>query len=319
VPRAAVRRYGPTLLVLGLLTATAVAFVVAERVKLEKSPIRGPRVSEVFSPVCECPLRIATIAFSLSRRDRLDVAVVDAQSDVVRILVQARRFLAVHPLVFEWNGRDDEGRIVPEGIYRPRVRFLDRDRTIVLPNPIRVDVTPPTITALGVRPRVLSPDGDGRADAIAVRYEVDEPARALLLIDGVQRVRGKLREPPEGQLQWYGRAQGRTFSPRTYRLTLLGEDEAGNLSDPVSAGSIRIRYIVLGSRLLRTRARARFSVAVDTDARSYVWRFAGRRGVAGGPRLSLRAPRAGRYILVVEAGGHRARAVVVVRPRLRRR
>ena len=44
---------------------------------------------------------------------------------------------------FFWNGRDNEGRLVPEGKYRPKVELGNADRTIVLPNPIRVDVTRP--------------------------------------------------------------------------------------------------------------------------------------------------------------------------------
>src|SRR5919109_3988813 len=124
-----IRRHGPTLLVLALLVGTAVAFVVAERVKLEKSPIRGPRVVEVFSPLCECANRVATISFRLSRSDRLGVAVVDSNGDLVRTLVRRQSFLALHRLVFEWNGRDDEGRVVREGTYQPRVHFADRDRT----------------------------------------------------------------------------------------------------------------------------------------------------------------------------------------------
>jgi hypothetical protein len=312
-----VKRHGPTLLVLALLLATALAFVVSERVKLEKSPILGPEVDPVFSPVCECPDRVATISFRLSRADRLGVGIVDARDQLVRTLVTRKSFLPLHRLEFDWDGRDDEGRIVPEGVYRPRVRFADRDRTIILPNPIRVDETPPSILVESVRPRIFSPDGDGRAEGIAVRYVVNEPARALLLVDDLRRVRGKLRVRPKGQVQWYGRSGGRSFPAGTYSLALVAEDEAGNISAPVSAGTVRVRYIELGRRIVRSRARSRFSIRVDTDARAYVWRFAGRRGLASGPRLVLRARRRGRFALVVEERGHRARAVVVVAPRPR--
>lgn len=315
----AVRRHGPTLLVLALLVATAVAFVVAERVKLEESPIRGPRVDPVFSPICECPDHSATISFRLSRADRLGVGIVDDQDRLVRTLVERKSFIPLHRLVFDWDGRDDDGRFVPEGVYRPRVRFADRDRTIVLPNPIRVDTTPPAITAEGVRPRLFSPDGDGRAEGIAVRYAVNGPARALLLVDGVRRVRGKLRLKQKGQLQWYGREGGRSLPPRTYRLTLVAQDEAGNLSAPAPSGTVRIRYIELRPRVVRVRTRARFRLAVDTDAAVYRWRFAGRTGIARGRVLVLRARRPGRYALVVEVRGHLARASVTVSPRRRLR
>ena len=309
------RRQGPTLLVLALLAATAVAFVVAERVKLQESPIRGPEVDAVFSPVCECPDHVARVSFLLSRRERLEVGIVDEDNRLVRTLVEQKSFPPTHRLDFEWNGRDDGGRLVPEGIYRPRVRFADRERTIILPNPIRVDQTPPRITAEGVRPRVFSPDGDGRAEGIAVRYGVNETARALLFVKGTRRVRGKLRLAKSGQLQWYGRRGGRGLPAGVYGLQLVAQDEAGNVSGRVPSGAVRIRYIELAQSVIRARPRTDFRVAVDTDASSYEWRFGSRRGVARGPVLTLRAGRAGRYALVVEERGHRARATVVVSPR----
>ncbi len=311
------RRHGPILLVVALLTATAVAFVVAERVKLEKSPIRGPRVTRVFSPVCECANTAASISFLLSRPDTVGVGIVNENGDLVRTLVQDRRYLALHRLEFEWDGRNADGEVVPEGLYRPRVHFADRDRTIVLTNLIRVDTTAPTIVAKGVRPRIFSPDSDGRRDGVAVRYAANEPARALLLVDGVRRVRGKLRTRLKGQLQWYGRAAGSTFPAGTYRLQLVAEDEAGNVSRPVPAGTVRIRYIDVTPAFVRVKVGSRFRVGVDTDAASYAWRFAGRSGDAHGPALVLRARKPGRFALVVEELGHRARSVVVVTRRRR--
>ena len=312
------RRHGPILLVLALLAGTAVAFVIAERVKLEKSPLRGQQVTRVFSPICECANRTARISFRLSRADTVGVGIVNADGDLVRTLVPDRRYLALHRLEFEWDGRNADGAVVPEGFYQPRVHFADRDRTIVLPNPIRVDTTPPAILAKGVRPRVFSPDGDGRRDGVAVRYSVSEsPARALLLVKGVRRVRGKLRDSRQAQLQWYGRAEGNSFPAGTYRLQLVAEDEAGNVSKPVPAGAVRIRYIEVTPALVRVRVRARFRVRVDTDASSYTWRFAGRSGDAHGPALVLQARRPGSFPLVVEELGRRARSAVVVTRRTR--
>lgn len=308
------RRHGPIVLVLALLVGTAAAFAVAERVKLGKSPIRGPRVTSPFSPICECPNRRATISFRLSRADAVGVGIVDADGHLVRTIARDRRYLALHRLEFEWDGRDSDGLVVAEGVYRPRVHFADRDRTIVLPSPIRVDTTAPELTARGVRPRVFSPDGDGRRDGVAVRYTVNETARALLFVDGVRRVRGKLRRPGIAQIQWYGLVDGESLPAGRYALQLVGVDEAGNSSVPVSAGEVRIRYIDVAPAQVRVRLGSRFRVAVDTDAASYTWRFAGRSGVAHGPALVLRARKRGRFALVVEHAGHGARATVVVTP-----
>ena len=54
-----------------------------------------------------------------------------------------------------------------------------------------------------------------------------------------------------------------------------------------------------------------------TDAPTFRWRFAGRTGVGKPGLLVLRAPKAGRYKLFVDANGHAARADVVVRPRVK--
>jgi hypothetical protein len=76
-----------------------------------------------------------------------------------------------------------------------------------------------------------------------------------------------------------------------------------------------VRYIELARETIRAKARTRFGVRVDTDARSYTWLFAGRRGRSSARLLVLRAPAAGRYRLFVEASGHGDSARVLVRPR----
>ncbi len=309
-------RTATTLLVLGLLAGTAVAFAVSEGLKLEKTPITATKVDKVFSPVCGCPMRRARIAFRLRKADRLTISMVDSEGRRIRTLVDGRRFgRGLHH--FTWNGRDDGGRLVLEGKYRPKVELSGADRTIVLPNPIRVDVTRPRVVLVGVRPRVLSPDGDGRGDVARVRYRVSERAHALLLVNGRQRVRGRWQRP-RGELSWYGRAGGRPLPPGRYRLEIVAEDLAGNLSRPVSAGLVRIRYVELSQRVVRARAGARIAVGVSADAPRLLWSL--RRGSStvargsAGKAIVLRAPRRpGRYLLVVEAAGHRARAAVVVR------
>ena len=82
------RRLPQLLVVLGLLGATAAAFAVTERLKLEKSPITGTRVDKVFSPVCECARDIAVISFRLRRRSIITVDMLDSSGNPVRTLVR---------------------------------------------------------------------------------------------------------------------------------------------------------------------------------------------------------------------------------------
>ncbi|MER3409209.1 MAG: hypothetical protein C4306_03695 [Thermoleophilia bacterium] len=308
-------RTATTLLVLALLTGSAVSFAVSERLKLEESPISDTRVDKVFSPVCGCSSRRAIIGFRLRRSDRLWLSVIDEEGKERRRLVDGRRLGAGFHR-FAWNGRDDAGALVPEGRYRPKVELDRARRTIVLPNPIRVDRTRPRVIAVRVEPRAISPDGDGRGDRLVVRYRLSERAHALLYVNGKRRVWTRLQRPV-WQLAWYGRVGERPLPPGLYRLSLAAVDLAGNVSRRVGAGVVRIRYVAVRPRLLQARPGERLRLVVDTDAASlrYILRRASSVVATGvsSPRLSLRAPRRpGRYLLTVEAAGHRARALVLV-------
>jgi hypothetical protein len=75
-----------------------------------------------------------------------------------------------------------------------------------------------------------------------------------------------------------------------------------------------VRYVELSRQRIDAVAGKRFSVRVLTDADSYRWLFAGRRGVGRRQVLVLRAPdEPGPYTLYVTVGGHAARAPVDVR------
>ena len=304
-------RLPQTLIVLALLGATAAAFAVTERLKLERSPITGTRVDRVFSPVCECARDVAVISFVLRRPGSVTVELLDSGGDRVRTLVRDRDEERGR-LSFTWDGRDDFERIVEDGVYRPRVLLEEHGRTIVLPNPIRVDTTAPRIRLLRVFPRVFSPDGDGRRDRVAARYEIGEAARAMMLVDGRRRVLSKFRETA-GQLVWFGRVNGRPVRPGTYEIRLRAFDRAGNRDSSRRAVPVVVRYVALRRDRIEVVAGRRFSVRVSTDALTYRWIFAGDRGIARRRNLVLRAPETpGEYRVIVTVRGRADSAEVVV-------
>jgi hypothetical protein len=192
--------------------ATATAFAVTQRLKLEPSPISQTRVAKVFSPVCECESHVADIDFSLRRADHLRVAIrIDgrevtiANGEFPRGSVQIR-----------WNGRDAAGNVVPDGVYYPVVHMRRAQRTIDLPNPIRVDTKPPTITLVRAQ----------RDDAKTLfYYRTSEPAHALLFVNGRRRVR-TYSTRRHGRLPFYG-----SLSTKS-RYVIEAEDLAGNRSGP---------------------------------------------------------------------------------------
>jgi hypothetical protein len=306
-----VARWPQLLIALALLGATAAAFAVTERLKLERSPVTGTRVDRVFSPVCECARDSAVISFVVRRRETVTVDILDQDRRSIRTLVRNRPEPRGRVL-YTWDGRDNLDRVVPEGIYRPRVQLERNGRTIVLPNPIRVDTTAPVITLERVFPRVFSPDSDGRRDRVTASYRIDERARALMLVNGRQRVQSKFRRV-EGRLVWFGMVNGRTVRPGVYEIRLRAVDRAGNRSVRTRAVPVRVRFVELSRERIEVGAGRRFSVRVRTDADSYRWLFAGERGVGERAVLVLRAPEEpGAYRLYVAAGGRAASADVEV-------
>lgn len=303
-------RIASTVLVVALLAATAAAFVLTQGLKSQPSPIFGTKVDEVFSPVCGCDTRQATIEFKLREADRVDVSIVDG-GEVVRTIESGRQYDR-GPVEFEWDGRDDAGRLLPEGEYLPRVHLRNDRSTITLPNPIRIDATPPRLERVVVRRRVLSPDGDRRGDRVTFRFRLNEPGRTMLLVDGKRRVLTKFPRT-EDKLEWFGKVGGRALPVGTHVARLAAVDPAGNVGERSEPIAIVIRYAAFGRNRILVAPGGQFTVRVSSDARTVRWELGGRTGVVRPGTLRLRAPlQKGRFTLAVTANGHTARAAVFV-------
>ena len=305
-------RLPQTVIVLTLLVATATAFAVTERLKLEKSPVTGTKVDKIFSPVCECSHDVAVVSFRLRKPETVTVDILNSHGDSVATLVRDQREQDGR-VSYTWDGHNDLGLVVPEGRYRPRVRLRAHGRTIVLPNPIRVDTTPPTIRLVRLFPEVLSPGIDGRHDRLTALYQSNERARALMLVDGKQRVLARFRAT-KGRLRWFGLVDGHAVPPGTYAVRLRALDQAGNRSASTRPMKVHVQYIAFRRTRIAAVAGRRFSVRVSTYARTYRWVFNRRRASTRKKVLVLRAPtHAGAFPLYVRVGSHAARAMVVVR------
>ena len=300
------------MLVVALLAATAIAFGVTQRLKLERGPIAGPDIAKVFSPVCRCAKERASIEFRLRQAATLTIGIVDEDGDQVRTLIRDRPYPAGRVAVV-WNGRDDAGERVPDGEYRPRVELGRRE--IVMPNRIEVDTRAPRIRITKVSRDVFSPDGDGRLDSVTVRYAQTERAQPSLFVNG-RFFEQKYSRLETGEFRWFGRRAGRALPAGSYALSLRTDDVAGNRSRRTEPVRVRIRFVELARSTVRVRAGLRFRIGVDADAGTVSWRLGQRRGVVRPGLLVLRAPsRPGRYTLTVRTHGHADRARVLVTPR----
>ena len=301
-------RFAPIALVLALLAATAGAFALTESLKLEKSPITGTKVSKTFSPKCGCPTRVARIAFRLRTANRLTAVIVDSGGTVVRTLVTGRS-VSKGLVVLRWNGRDDGGTLLPDGDYKPRVHLSSDRRTILLPNPIRLDTQPPRAVIVSVTPQVFTP-GHGR---VTVTYRMSEPASAILYVNGIRRVKSRFH-PTRGTIQWFGTIGSTQLPPDDYRLQVAGVDLAGNVGPKTAPRTVRIRYLEPVRELVHASPGGPLVVRY-LPALPVRWQLGTRFGFAQHGVVRLRAPdQAGTYRLFLTRGTHAARVTVVVGP-----
>jgi hypothetical protein len=307
-----------TATVLGLLAATAVAFAVTEGAKLTRSPIGGTHVTKIFSPRApDAASRSARVAFRLRTRERLTVWIEDARGRRVRTLLPARTERAGTKLDLAWDGLNDAGLLQGDGFYRPVVKLEHSHRTIVLPNPIRVDTVPPRIAVPKPLYPILSPDGDHHGDLFRVRYRLSERAHGLLLVRVGRRqvqVEYTRTQKPVGELVWNGKVKGKPVRPGAYLLSAAARDEAGNVSKPYPFADATVRYVALGRKRVTVLRGRRFAIRVSTDAPTVRWKLLARTGVARRGTLHFTAPKArGLWFLYVYVDDHAARCAVIVR------
>jgi hypothetical protein len=307
-----VARVLSTAVVLALLAATALAFVVTEGAKLEKSPIMGTKVPfPVFSPTGVGP-KAAEVIFRLRTRERIEAWIQDRSGNKVRELQPPRTFNRGARLDLVWNGFDDSGILVPDGVYTPVVKLIRSHRVLVLPSPIRLDTKPPVVTLPHPLYPILSPDGDGRRDSFTVRYRINERAQAILAVRGT-RVELTHSRKTTGELHWNGELNGRPVRPGRYLMTVAARDEAGNESKPFPFAIAHVRYIALGRDRVVVRPGGKFALRVSTDAPTVHWTLHGRSGAQSRGTLRFTAPKSvGVYRLYVSAGSHAAKCTVVV-------
>ena len=324
-----------------LVVATLGAFFVTQRLKQTPRLVQTLSVTEVFSP--HVTYRKAGIRIRLKRTDDATVSLLDEDGNVVRRLARNRRMRARRPVQFLWDGRDDAGRVLPDGRYRVRVGLRRQGRSVTLIDEIAIDGTPPRPIVRvrrpeGARGPLIFPQPGNRP----VRFEV---TNATMVGTPVFRVyRTDLPKPkavtrlPAGpgatEGEWRGPIAGaRRPPPGTYAIVAQVTDRAGNVGssfpfgaqprpdDPAGGPGVTVRYLAGQAPPRAVRAGSRVTVFVDSRRRPYRWRVhrLGQtktlvRGRGRRPVLRFRAPRgpSGVYLLELRAGGRRAKVPVAV-------
>jgi hypothetical protein len=217
----------------GLLVATGAAFVVTERLKLEKSPIAGTRLTKTFSPVCACASDSASILFRLRHGGSVDVDVINPAGVVVRQLARSR--FPAGWMSLRWSGRNVFGRVSPDGDYRIRVHLPAQHRTIVFPNVIVLDTTAPKVKQFRVTRKTIQVGERTRID-----YSFSKGAHPVVFVDGREAVYGRFAHTT-GTLDWFGKVKGLPVRPGIHRISLAARDDAGNSSPKTGGLEVRVR------------------------------------------------------------------------------
>lgn len=191
------RIVAPLLLLLAAACSLAAVFAV-HRIESSGGPLAEPFATRYFSPGLPGRRGVAVVRFTTQRPERITVRIIDRSGTEVRRLIDSQRISGRE--IQTWDGRDDQHRVVPDGIYTARITRAGDARAYAPPEPITVDTRAPR----GRLDQATFVDGELRGLVVL------EPGSTITLeaADGVKL---------EGLRRWFPRAgtvSGRPTGPR---------------------------------------------------------------------------------------------------------
>jgi flagellar hook assembly protein FlgD len=208
-----------------------------------------------FSPNGDKRADVVTATLSLPDAERVTWAVRNSAGTVVRGNVFLG-YLASGKHTFTWNGLNNSGRRVPDGVYTLSVSTSNatptRAATLfgLATRAVRVDVTAPAITAVAAVTGTFYPYPDSFKDSITPKVTVNEPGTLSMIVKNSAGTVVRtlvLKHSAAGTLPvtWNGIVNGGARAPAgTYSYRFLAEDPAlnrrlsGSYSVAVSAAKL---------------------------------------------------------------------------------
>ena len=140
--------------------------------------------------------------------------------------------------ILQWDGKDDSGQRVPDGLYDYRIGagYRDGDRPLSTRKKILVDTTPPQIS-LKIKPRLFSPDADGYNDKLSISVSIKDasPIKKWKLVirkkkEIFKTFTGNGSRGKNFTLTWDGRGDkgGTVESATFYSARMSATDTLGN-------------------------------------------------------------------------------------------
>jgi hypothetical protein len=311
-----------------LVLVTAGAFVLTQVLKTEMPVVLRFSVAPLyFSPNGDGTRDRARVGFDLSEPAEVSFSIIDMDGNDVRELVDERELAGDRRHRFGWDGRDDEGDVVPDGTYRLRVVRRKEGRRLDSFKEIVVDTTPPKAELVSAEPGVVDPS-NGRPVAVTVRYRGPSTRgpefRVWRTDDGEPRIVDRFRGDERRRGVWNGRTiSGEYAVDGDYALQARVRDRAGNeaLAPPgiptartARAGTgVAVRRLTLEGPSGVVAAGSLAKLRVGPDARPFEWTLtrlgsgrALKQGRTRGGALRVRLPddaRSGVYVVRVRSRG----------------
>jgi hypothetical protein len=319
-----------------LVVATVAALFTTQQLKGEfPLVIRFATKPAHFSPNGDDYRDTTEVGFDLSEPASLSFMVVDSEGSEVRRLVSERRLAGDAKHRFRWDGRDDNGNLVPDGTYRMRVVRRDESRVINSVKEITVDRKPPRVTLLSAEPSVVATGLPGETPSVRLRYRGPKNKAPVIRVfrtdDGKPHIVRRFRGGPNRTAVWDGQVSSgpqRTESAPEgdYAFTVAVRDRAGNLTEapqPVPRAAVArpgtgvsVRRFTLRGPLSAVTVGAFAHLEVGPVDRSFDWVVSRLgdpkpvlRGGRVGGRFRIKIPsktRTGVYLVRVRSGRQRA-------------
>jgi hypothetical protein len=265
----------PVAAFVALVIATVGAFFVTQHLKvttplLTGTPIPFPgTINPVNGRTCIArtprgilaPVdfrRMEVSFYLLNRADDVDVYIVaDPSGPALATLPGSGRYLRTKKRrVFVWNGREDNGRLAPDGTYYIRVWLVHQGRYVIISNqntgkaePVVVQTRPPDLEVTGVAPATLSTASG--AQTVTIHYSGNQGLRPRVRIyrlgatGGQRLVKTYAATSRSGTTVWDGTlAGGAPAPPGRYLVGLHLVDRTCNVVNSPTTGPGARRAIV---------------------------------------------------------------------------